>query len=197
MQIKIELLLSSGGVVKRYLKDSYIFSEGDQSRFYFQIIEGKVRMCSQNEDGKEFVQGIFGPGDSFGEPPLFINEKYPASAVADRDCVIVKLLKENLFKILNDSPEIERRFLVTFSQRIFNKAITSRGIINQNPTHRIKSFLENYKKEKGDLDHLILIPYTRQEIANFTGLRVETVIRTIKKMESENQVKILKRKLYY
>jgi CRP-like cAMP-binding protein len=46
-------------------------------------------------------------------------------------------------------------------------------------------------------DEKIHIAFTRQEIANFTGLRVETVIRTLKKMEEENKVTIDHRKLYY
>lgn len=41
------------------------------------------------------------------------------------------------------------------------------------------------------------VPLTRQEMANYTGLRVETTIKTIKKMEQENLVKIVNRKIYY
>ncbi len=41
------------------------------------------------------------------------------------------------------------------------------------------------------------VNHTRQEIANLTGLRVETVIRTLKKMETEKLVCIINRKLYF
>jgi len=41
------------------------------------------------------------------------------------------------------------------------------------------------------------IPYTRQEIANFTGLRVETVIRYLTKMKVGKIVEINNRKLIY
>lgn len=45
--------------------------------------------------------------------------------------------------------------------------------------------------------HSFLVPYTRQQIADLIGLRVETVIRTIKKMETENLLLIDHSKIYY
>ena len=42
-----------------------------------------------------------------------------------------------------------------------------------------------------------LVEFTRQEIANFTGLRVETVIRELSKMSKTNKVEIINHKLYY
>ncbi|WP_238349718.1 helix-turn-helix domain-containing protein [Chryseobacterium cucumeris] len=42
-----------------------------------------------------------------------------------------------------------------------------------------------------------MVPLTRQQIANLTGLRVETVIRSIKKMEREHILKLIGRKILY
>jgi CRP/FNR family transcriptional regulator len=57
--------------------------------------------------------------------------------------------------------------------------------------------LDNYKKKAGKNNGKLLIDLTRQEIANFTGLCVETVIRTLSKMKSQNKVSIIDKKLYY
>ena len=51
--------------------------------FYYQVVEGSVRMANMNDDGKEFIQGIFKQGESFGEPVLFIDMPYPATAIAN------------------------------------------------------------------------------------------------------------------
>lgn len=53
------------------------------------------------------------------------------------------------------------------------------------------------KTKIGFTNTKVLIPFTRQEIANFTGLRVETVIRTIKRMEEAAIVEIKNRKIYF
>lgn len=198
MQINVDLLFTWGAVAKKYKKNEIIFYENDLALFYYQIMEGSVRMYNTNDEGKEFTQGAFCAGNSFGEPPLFINEVYPATAVAAIDSIIIKLSKEKLMRILDDYPSVKLSFLVLMAQRVFNKTISTKQIINQKPEHRIKSFLENYKKKNQlSLTEKVFIPHTRQQIADFTGLRVETVIRTLTEMHKTDKVTIDKHKLYY
>src|SRR6476661_2959521 len=104
MQIDIDLLFSWGAVAKKYSKSDLIFEEDCMPNFYYQIISGSVRMFNCNDDGKEFTQGIFCNGESFGEPPLLIDEPYPANAIAILDSTIVKLSKDKFFKILAEYP---------------------------------------------------------------------------------------------
>ena len=112
MQIDVDLLFTLGAVAKRYKKNDVIFYEDDWALFYYQIIEGSVRLYNSNNDGKEFTQGIFKKGNCFGEPPLFINEVHPSTAIALVDCVIIKLTKEKLMKILEDDPTLKISFPV-------------------------------------------------------------------------------------
>jgi len=70
-------------------------------------------------------------------------------------------------------------------------------MMNQKTEHRIISFLEDFKTKNGHHIEKIFIPFTRQEIADFTGLRVETVIRSLLKLKNKNIVEITNRKLYY
>ncbi len=197
MRIDINILIAWGGVAKKYHKNELIFYEGDEASHYYQILEGCVKMFNTNSEGKEFTQGIFHEGDTFGEPPLFIGECYPANAISIKDSVIIKLKKESFFKILDEYPDIKNSLIQLLARRIYNKSVTASEIINNNPEHRLLSFLNTYKKKINGTDSMKLIPYTRQEIANMTGLRVETVIRTLSKMKDQKKVKIVNRKLYY
>ncbi len=198
MQIIDEnILITWGAAVKRYAKNEVIFEEGATPRFYYQIKEGSVKMFNTNEDTREFTQGVFTSGDSFGEPPLFIHELYPSTAIALTDSIIFKLSKDTFFKILTEYPTIHQAFTTLFAQRVYAKSNSLRDIVNHTPEERIISFLSACKKKMQASDEKIHIAFTRQEIANFTGLRVETVIRTLKKMEEENKVTIDHRKLYY
>jgi len=192
-QIPLELLVSYGATFKEYQKEEIIFSEKDTANYYYQIISGSIKMFNTNDDGKEFTQGYFLKGQSFGEPPLFIDERYPASALAFQDTEVVRISKEKFLKILEEHPDIQKEFLMLMARRIHNKATTSKDIINQKADFRIKAFMNSYKKS----DQKELIPFTRQEIANFTGLRVETVIRTISVMAKKKQIDIVNHKIYY
>ncbi len=195
MQIDLDLLFTWGAIAKEYKKNDIILHEDEMANFYYQVIEGCVRMFNSNDDGKEFTQGYFCSGQSFGEPPLFIDEKYPATAVAFQDCKIIKLSKEKFLKILDEYPSIQKQFLKLMAQRIHSKAKTSKDIINQKPEFRIIAFLNSNKKGNSNVKELV--PFTRQEIANFTGLRVETVIRAFAKMKASKKIDIINHKIYY
>ncbi len=197
MWIDTDLLLTWGAVSKKYGKNEFIFREGEESRFYFQIIEGRVKMCCFNEDGREFWQGEFCKGESFGEPPLFAEERYPANAITETNSIIIKISKATFNKLLDEYPEIRKIVIYSLAKRLVTKSLMTKELVSQNPRYRILSFLQRYKKEIPNSLPLHPIPYTRQEIANFTGLRVETVIRTLKILDNEGIVLIKKRKLYY
>ncbi len=197
MNIDQDILIAWGGVSKRYSKGEYIFHEGDCSRFYYKIIEGKLKLYNLNDEGKLFTQGVFKDGNSFGEPPLFINERYPSNAIAVENSIIIRLLKETFLKILNENPRMLSSMNNEFARRLFNKANTSKNIISQNPEHRIISFLNDTIPSVNSSKDRKKVPYTRQEIADFTGLRVETVIRTTKKLSENNILEIRDHKLYY
>lgn len=198
MQIDTNLLIAWGALAKKYSKNEVVFYEDDNALFYYQIIEGQVKLVNINNDGKEYIQGIFVDGCSFGEPPLFINEVYPCSAVVQKDAVIIKLSKDTLLSLLDEYPAIQRELLVRLSRRIYNKSVTARELIHNKPEDRISAFLREFKKtSETPRDELWLVPHTRQEIANLVGLRVETVIRALKKMEKLNKVQIINHKLYF
>lgn len=197
MQIDLDLLFSWGAVAKKYDKNDVIFEEDDQAHFYYQIVIGTVRMFNSNEEGKEFTQGLFYKGDCFGEPPLFIEKGYPSKAVTMQDSTIAKLAKEKFLKILEQHPEIQKSFLILMANKTHSKSMTSKEIINQKPEYRVVAFLNNFKKNSVHTTEKVLIPFTRQEIANFTRLRVETVIRVFAKMNEANKVEILNHKIYY
>ena len=195
MQIDLDLLYTWGAIAKEYKKNDIIISENEVANFYFQVVDGCVRMFNSNDEGKEFTQGYFCNGQSFGEPPLFIEEKYPATAVAFHDCKIVKLSKEKFLRILDEYPSIQKQFLILMAKRIHNKANTLKDIVNQKPEFRILAFLNANKKGNGDAKELV--PFTRQEIADFTGLRVETVIRAFSKMKADKKIDIINHKIYF
>ena len=198
MQIDTDILIAWGAVAKKYRKNEIIFLEGDAPRYYYQVISGKIKMFNTSTDTKELTQGIFTAGESFAEPPILINEIYPACAIAVTDSVIFRLLKDRFLKLLEEYPELQKKFMVLFCERIYEKSLLARELVCNSPEHRITCFLSQYKKKHSKSgEEKIHIELTRQEIANFTGLRVETVIRTLQKMKARNIVSIIDKKLHY
>ncbi len=195
MAIDYDLLIAYGGFARKLDKGDIIFREGDAPYFYFQVLEGEVKLFSTNTEGKDLIQGMFKTGQSFGEPPLLLGKPYPATAQAHTACIIVKVSRERFVNILKDYPDLTGKFMYSFAKRVYDKATAAQIWINQTPEDKIKCFFTKLKNDLEDPSP-ILVPYTRQQIADFTGLRVETVIRTLIRMNKENKVKITDHKVY-
>ena len=191
-----EILLTFDAEVIDVAKDEVLFSAQDSARYFFQVVSGTIKMYNYTEEGKEFVQGIFGVGKSFGEPPLFSDFTYPASAKATEASKVLKLSKTNFFNCLKAHPEIHLDFTKTLSDRLYYKAIILKEVSVHPPEHRIKTFLSYLKKQQGDTKgNPFTVNLTRNEIAELVGLRTETVIRVVKKLEKEGYLQIIDRKV--
>jgi CRP-like cAMP-binding protein len=196
--IPIELLEKYGAVRKSYEKTASVFKEGKLPTHYYQILSGEVKMNNYNDDGREFIQGIFYKNQSFGEPPLFLNQNYPASAVVVEEAEILCVSKENFMKLLNENPAISIRIIENLAQRLYYKSVMAAEISTHEPEHRVLRLIDyaianfNFKKDVNGY----LINFTRQQIGDLSGLRVETVIRAIKSLEKKGELKIINRKVY-
>lgn len=170
-------------------KDQMLFQEGDTASAFLQVESGSVKMFIVNRDGKEFIQGIFKAGESFGEPALVGKFPYPSNVVAIEPTKIWKLPADYFFQMLRENFELHVRMDEILCERLRYKSMLLTEISSHEPEHRILSLLKHVKsKNTENTDLKIIIPYTRQQLADMSGLRVETVIRTVKKMEKENKL---------
>jgi len=103
--IEERILLDFGASKEIYHKGDQLFGEGEIALNFFQIISGEIKMNNYNADGKEFIQGLFVDGQSFGEPPLLADVKYPANAEAIKTSEVLKLPKLNFLELLTQHPE--------------------------------------------------------------------------------------------
>jgi len=173
-------------------KNEVLFNEGGCSGYYFQII-GEIKMFNLTEIGKEFVQGIFGDGKSFGEPPLLGDFKYPAGASSTKPSSLLKLPKKAFLSLLKANPEVHLAFTGLLCKRLAYKAMIGNEVSIHPPEHRILTLLEYIKVQNNS--KALMITLTRQQIAELTGLLVETVIRSIKKLEAEKILRLENHKI--
>ncbi|HNB80744.1 MAG TPA: Crp/Fnr family transcriptional regulator [Chitinophagaceae bacterium] len=188
------LLLSYGASYKTFEKGETIFSEGAQCYYYYQLSEGKVSWLNWSESGKEFIQQVLHPGECFGELPLFDHEPYAASAIASEDSTILRLPKESFLTMLREHPDLHFEFSKMMAGRLRMKFMLLTLLAYECPEKRISTLLQYLKKkmisETMVDDALFPVNFTRQQLANMTGLRVETVIRVIRNLEKKGVVQI-------
>ncbi|SEH87296.1 cAMP-binding domain of CRP or a regulatory subunit of cAMP-dependent protein kinases [Paenimyroides aquimaris] len=194
--IKVDLLLSCGATLRKVVKNEMIFEAGQFPSYYYQVVEGKVKMNNYSDDGKEFIQDIFTAGRSFGEPPLFINERYPANAIAITKGVVVQITKTLFYEMLRNDPEISIEINRSLARRLFYKSIMAPELSSQSPEKRLLKLLHYLKEQQNETNKAFMVELSRQQLADLTGLRVETVIRTIKQLEKQKELTIVEGKIY-
>lgn len=191
-----DLLLRYGAEAIKLRKGELLFSQGEKADYFWQVAKGKVKMTHYSEQGREFIQGYFTVGQSFGEPPFFAKVKYPASAYAVEDSVVWRIGSEALLRLLKDHFDIVLRLVGTLSERLIYKSMMLSEVAIEEAEHRLRSLIK-YLAREHDAEHDYIVPLTRQQLADMTGLRVETVIRTIKNLEIKGYLTIQKRRIIW
>lgn len=198
MVIKQCILESVGATLEHYDAAEPIFLENDIPKFYYQIIDGKVKLNNYNVEGKEVLHNILENGQSVGESALFLEATYPVNAITLSPSTVLKLPRSAFIDLLLTNPEISMEINKRISSFLHFKHVMGQIVCTHNPMVKLMALLDYLKsihKEKEPFS--FQVPFTRQEMANLTGLCVETTIRTVKTMERNKIVKIRNRKILY
>lgn len=198
MFLKEELLHSIGAAEQNYKPGDYIFREGGSPQFYFQLVNGDVKLNNYNSAGKEFIQNILTTKDPVGEYMLYTEKTYPMNAVALTNCTVIKLCANRLLHYLEQNPGLYLDLCKSLSKHLYRKFVLIQKISCHSAVERLKEVLEIMKQEQENKEPFTYeVPMTRQQLASLTGLCVETTIRAIKKMEREKILRITNRKILY
>lgn len=195
--IDLDLLLSWGATYKKLNTGEIIFQESSACQFYYQLVTGTVKWYNVDEEGKEFIQTIIETGECFGEIPLFDGGIYAATAIAEEPTMLIRLSKSSFLQLLKENPTIHFSFTKLLAKRVRFKFLLLKSLALQAPEARIATLINYLKKEnKNFCSDCHQLNLTRQQIADMTGLRVETVIRTIRSMHEKGILTIEKGKVY-
>ncbi len=192
-----KIVKSHHALLVKFSKGELIFREGTEALHYFQIEEGSVKMVSRSEGGQEFIQGISIQGESFGEPPLLCNFSYPSSAIALLDSKVWKIRKADFYNLIKENFEIHLKLDQILCERLHykNKVIASMAFDSpENSVMRLITLLKSKSRQAHNSEKFI-VPLTRQQMADMIGLRVETVIRSVKKLEENGKICLVRHKI--
>ena len=110
--VKVFLSTVDGGrSVSNYRKNQKIFAQGDAADSVFYIQDGQVKLSIISELGKEAVVALHRKEDFFGEGCLSGQSLRLASAATMTDCVIMRLDKTAIVRVLHEQPKFSEMFL--------------------------------------------------------------------------------------
>ncbi len=103
--------VNGGRAISEYRKDKIIFRQGDPSDAVFYIQSGKIKTTVVSEQGKEAVVALLGAGDFFGEGCLTGQPQRLATVAALTECVIVRISKTDITRVIHEEPAFAELFI--------------------------------------------------------------------------------------
>jgi len=108
---------AKGRVVSKFPKKHVIFQQGDRADAVFYIKKGKLKVAVLSKDGKEAVVAVLGADEFVGEGCLIGQPRRLATAVAMTECVVMRIEKDEIRKVLQEQPAFSAVFIAHILSR--------------------------------------------------------------------------------
>ena len=175
----------------RYAKDSAIFDEGAEARFFHLLLSGHIRVVRTSPEGHQVIARYINEGELFGIAMAMGRTTYPASAIAAVDCVVLTWPNSAWPDLQSRFPSLAASTYQTIGRRLQETHTRVVELSTEQVEQRIAHALLRLVSQSGrktaegiEID----FPITRQDIAEMTGTTLHTVSRLLSAWESEGLV---------
>lgn len=175
---------------------SSFIEEGDPAEHFYNITAGTTKLFKALPDGRRQITGFAGPGHFLG---LAVSSTYAFSAEAVEPTRVCRFSRSKLRALLSDFPALERRLLDVASNELVLAQEQMLLLGRKTARERLASFLvlraENEHLRPLNCQHhagvgTVTLPMTRSDIADYLGLTIETVSRTLTRLRSDRLIDI-------
>jgi CRP/FNR family transcriptional regulator, cyclic AMP receptor protein len=170
------------GTSQKYKKGNIVVLEQESGAALFVIITGKVKVVRMDEDGREVILSMFGPGEFFGEMSLLDGLARSASVVATVKSELFMIHRRDFLELLNEFPTVTISLLAELAMRLRKADMQIKSLSLKDAEGRVANVMliladdvGIFRKGKVEIDDLPL----QQDIANMAGTSRETVSRMI------------------
>ncbi len=180
---------------KTFQPGQMLFSEYDDANYFYTVVSGEVRLSRMLDDGRRQITGFKSVGDFLG---LSTDKHYTADAEAIDEVTVCQFSVANLNASLEEINEVQTRLMEMMRTEVINLQNHMLLLGRKTPVEKIANFLceRAYRKfqvegKPEDCNSVeIMLPMSRTDIADFLGLTIETVSRTITKLRKRGVIEL-------
>ena len=176
---------------RNYLKNSMIILEEEYGDLVFVVHEGTIKITRVNDEGKEVILALLGPGEIFGELAILDGEARSANALAQENCKLLAINKEDFLQILKNNFSVSYNLMCELAKRLRKSDQQIEALSLSDAEHRIGVSLLNLAEDMGVIRKgkvtIQNLPF-QQDIANMAGTSRETVSRVLKLLENKSMI---------
>jgi CRP/FNR family nitrogen fixation transcriptional regulator len=172
------------GVTLHAAADHQIYVEGDAARCFYQVMSGVVRTCRFLSDGRRQIDSFHRAGDVFG---FELGADHRMSAEAVTECTVVAYRRRGLETMVSQDDRLGRWFFAHAMTRMASAREHSLLLGRASAAQKIAAFLlevAGHDDNTGVIDLMM----SRQDIADYLGLTIETVSRTLSQLERDGVI---------
>ncbi len=174
-----------------------LFKEGSENRGIYAVRSGSVKTFAMTESGEEQVLGFHLPGEIVGLAGLD-QSVHNCSSKALETSSICEMPLDDLEEICLQIPSLQKQLLKLISREISQDHKMLLLLAKKNSDQRVATFLLSLSgrfKLRGLSSDSFILSMSRQDIANYLGLAVETVSRILTKFSEDNIVEVTRRSI--
>lgn len=167
------------GRVEAFAPGDVVFWEDDDSASVYEVVEGVLRLCRLTPDGRRGITGFAYPGDLIG---LGTAERYADTAEAVTQATLRRHSRREVLARSSRSPEASEQLFRLMSEAL--SAAQSRVMVlsRMSAVERVAYFLLEVARKAGTERH-VRLPVSRTDIADYLGMTIETVSRTLTRLK--------------
>jgi CRP/FNR family transcriptional regulator, nitrogen fixation regulation protein len=173
------------GAVMSYPRNAEIFGENEPAEYLYKVIGGSVRTYKILSDGRRQIGGFYLPGDIFG---LQFAEEHTFSAEAITDAKVLVIKRSALTALAGCDVAVARQ-LFALTSRELRRMQDRVLLLIKSAQERVASFLLEMA-DRAAAGNVVELPMSRQDIADYLGLTIETVSRTLTCLESAAAIEV-------
>jgi CRP/FNR family transcriptional regulator, nitrogen fixation regulation protein len=168
------------GAPMLHARNTEIYGEGEEAEYIYQVVTGAVRTYKILSDGRRQIGAFYLPGDVFG---LEIGEEHELSAEAICNSTISVIKRSSLSSLARGDNGVAQA-LWTLTARELQRVQKHVLLLVRTAQERVASFLLEMADRTAGVGSVEL-PMSRQDIADYLGLTIETVSRTLTALEGQ------------
>jgi CRP/FNR family transcriptional regulator len=165
--------------------------EGEPANSFFNVTAGTAKLFKLLPDGRRQITGFVGAGDFLG---LAVSDTYAFGAEAIDRVQYCRFPRTRLRRVLDDFPLMEKRLLEVASNELVAAQEQMLLLGRKTARERLASFLLMQSRHGMPCGHSrqrFKLPMTRSDIADYLGLTIETVSRTLTRLRTEGLIAVM------
>ena len=184
---------------RRIRKDDIIFHEKEVGDSLFVILHGRVKVAIFGDDGKEVTLSILSEGDCFGEMSVVDLEPRSATTIAEEDCELLSLQRDDFMRALQSDPGMSASLIQVLAARLrkANHQISTLALLDV--YGRVARVIQELAEEDGKRlkdGRVVVKRPTHLDIAHRIGSSRETVTRMMRDLEENGHIETQGREIF-